>query len=353
MPEKQISLFYKEGSSDKEYHVQVVQAPSTDLFLVTFQYGRRGSTLTDGCKTPSPLPLDKAIKIYEDVVKKQMAKGYTQGASGTPYVGTSKEERTTGMIPQLLNPIDESEVESLLQDPAWGAQEKMDGKHIMVKVDDDVVASNRKGLQVGIPQTVIDGLKKRFVGELDGEMIGDIYYVFDLLRAGQLDFRNSPYSSRHDGALSHVPNDKNIKVVPLYVGERAKRDLYARLRKANKEGIVFKRLDAPSKPGRPASGGSMLKHKFYATCSCLVDKGRAGKRSIALSLKQGAGWVSVGNCTIPANQPIPKVGDIVEIRYLYAYKGGSLYQPVLIGIRDDLEPNACDLKQLKYKAEED
>ena len=93
------------------------------------------------------------------------------------------------------------------------------------------------------------------------------------------------------------------------------------------------------------------KHKFYATCSCLVDEGRSGKRSVALSLKQGAGWISVGNCTVPANQPIPKIGDIVEIRYLYAYKGGSLFQPVLLGVRDDLESNACDIKQLKYKAE--
>src|SRR5258706_6041161 len=47
------SLYYREGSSDKEYHVEVV--PANGLFLVNFAFGRRGSTLNTGCKTPSPV----------------------------------------------------------------------------------------------------------------------------------------------------------------------------------------------------------------------------------------------------------------------------------------------------------
>jgi bifunctional non-homologous end joining protein LigD len=355
---KKISLFYKEGSSDKEYHVQVVQAPGSDLYLVKFQYGRRGSTLTDGCKTPSPLPLDKAEKIFADIVKKQMAKGYTEGAEGTPYVGGDKQDRVTGMFPQLLNPIDECDVEQYLKSPSWGAQEKKDGKHIMVKAKDGVVtASNRKGLQVGIPEPVAKALTG-FVVELDGEMIGDVYHVFDCLSSYKLSLRASPYDTRHLQLDGLVGISDAIKVVPLARTEEQKRALYARLKKENKEGIVFKRLSSVYAPGRPSSGGDMLKHKFYATCSCMVVAGRDGKRSIGLALNDVKGprdiaVVNVGNCTVPANQSIPKVGDIVEIRYLYAYKGGSLYQPTLIGIRDDLDQVACDMDQLKYKAEEE
>lgn len=354
---KKISLFYKEGSSDKEYHVQVVQAPGSDLFLVKFQYGRRGSTLTDGCKTPSPLPLEKANKIFDDIVKKQMAKGYTEGAEGTPYVGGDKQDRVTGMFPQLLNPIDECEVEKYLKDPAWGAQEKKDGKHIMVKAKDGVVtASNRKGLQVGIPEPVSKSMMA-FEAELDGEMVGDVYHVFDCLSSDGKDFRASPYDTRHL-KLSGLVGMTAVKVVPLARTEEQKRALYEKLKKENKEGIVFKRLSSVYKPGRPSSGGDMLKHKFYATCSCMVVAGRDGKRSIGLALNDVKGprdisVVNVGNCTVPANQPIPKAGDIVEIRYLYAYKGGSLYQPTLIGIRDDIDEVACDMNQLKYKAEEE
>lgn len=353
---KKISLFYKEGSSDKEYHIQVAQAPSTDLYVVNFQYGRRGSTLTSGTKTPSPLPLEKAEKIYADLVRKQMSKGYTEGASGTPYVGTDKIDRRTGMFPQLLNAIEATEVEKYLKDPAWGAQEKMDGIHVMVKISGGkVVASNRKGLEIGIPEPIAKELKA-LTAELDGEMIGDNYHIFDMLKS-TFNYGDCPYQQRYNFYMQ-IPASAHVKVVPLYVTEADKRALYERLKKECKEGIVFKRLAAPYKPGRPSRGGDMLKYKFTATCSCMVIKGRDGKRSIALALNEVSGprsikVVKVGNCTVLSGQPIPKVGDIVEVRYLYAFKGGSLYQPVLIGIRDDIDEVACDINQLKYKAESD
>jgi len=348
---KQISLFFKSGSSDKEYHAQL--EPKGSGFVVNFQYGRRGSTLTAGTKTPSPVPIAKAEAIYDKLVQEKMAKGYTQGESGTPYVGTDKEERATGNTPQLLNPIEESEVEKYLADPAWGAQEKKDGKHVMIdRKEGKVVASNRKGLQIGIPETVVESLD--WDALLDGEMIGDVYHVFDLLdgkhgKSGGYKLRHADLSALHElQFIGHC-----VKLVPLAVTEKEKRDLYSRLKKEGREGIVFKKLDAPYVPGRPNSGGNMLKFKFYATASCVVGPGRAGKRSIGLLLMKGGDMVSVGNCTVPANQPVPAEDSIVEIRYLYSYPDGSLYQPVLLGVRDDIDLDACSVKQLKYKAEEE
>ena len=61
--------------------------------------------------------------------------------------------------------------------------------------------------------------------------------------------------------------------------------------------------------------------------------------------------VPVGNVTIPPNQTVPNVGEIVEVEYLYAYLGGSLYQPVYRGKRRDLDISACTTRQLKYKPE--
>jgi bifunctional non-homologous end joining protein LigD len=360
---KKISLFFKSGSSDKEYHAQL--EPKGSGFVVNFQYGRRGSTLTAGTKTTSPVPQDKAEAIYDKLVQEKMAKGYTQGESGTPYVGTDKEERATGNTPQLLNPIEEEEVEKYLKNPAWGAQEKKDGKHVMVEFDGkEVTASNRKGLKIGIPEPIalaVKGLGSDIL-LLDGESIGEVYHVFDLLRATVRDvdghdevveFKDKTYIERYnilDLLCEDLP--PAIKLVPLAVTEKEKRDLYARLKKEGREGIVFKKLDAPYVPGRPNSGGNMLKFKFYATASCVVGPGRAGKRSIGLLLMKGGDMVSVGNCTVPANQPVPAEDSIVEIRYLYSYPDGSLYQPVLLGVRDDIDLDACSVKQLKYKAEE-
>jgi bifunctional non-homologous end joining protein LigD len=73
------------------------------------------------------------------------------------------------------------------------------------------------------------------------------------------------------------------------------------------------------------------------------------KRSVSLSLFDGEHPVGVGSVTIPPNQPIPPAGEIVEVRYLYAYPGGCLYQPVFLGVRDDIAAEFCTLNQLKFK----
>ena len=64
------------------------------------------------------------------------------------------------------------------------------------------------------------------------------------------------------------------------------------------------------------------------------------------------GGKSVGNVTIPPNHDIPEIGQVVEIRYLYVMRvGGSLYQPVYLGIRDDVGIADCTVEQqgIKYR----
>jgi bifunctional non-homologous end joining protein LigD len=85
----------------------------------------------------------------------------------------------------------------------------------------------------------------------------------------------------------------------------------------------------------------------------------SGKRSVKIGLLegrrsdviQGKKMIPVGNVTIPPNYDVPATGDIVEVEYLYAYKGGSIYQPVYRGKRTDLDINACRIGQLKFKPE--
>jgi bifunctional non-homologous end joining protein LigD len=122
------------------------------------------------------------------------------------------------------------------------------------------------------------------------------------------------------------------------------------LKQRNKEGIVFKQLNAPYTPGRPNSGGAQLKHKFCATLSAVVAKVN-DKRSVEVRLLDEEGWQPAGNVTIPANQEVPSVGQVVEIRYLYAFKeSGCLFQPVYLGKRSDVAQMECVTKQLKFKA---
>jgi len=92
---------------------------------VNFAYGRRGSTLNTGTKTTVPVNYEDARRIFDKLVKEKMAKGYTPGADGTPYQHADKQP--SGILPQLLNPIEEAEVVALLSDDNYCAQEKLDG----------------------------------------------------------------------------------------------------------------------------------------------------------------------------------------------------------------------------------
>jgi bifunctional non-homologous end joining protein LigD len=125
--------------------------------------------------------------------------------------------------------------------------------------------------------------------------------------------------------------------------------MFRRLQSEQREGVVLKRLNAPYVPGRPASGGPALKHKFYTTLSAVVAKVNQ-QRSVELRLLNCQGWVLVGNVTVPPNHPVPPVGAVVDIRYLYAFReSNSLYQPIYLGRRTDIEQHECITAQLKFK----
>lgn len=347
------TLYYREGTSDKVYQVSLESSPSG--WLVNFAYGRRGSTLKTGTKTPRPLPFEEASKIYAKLVREKTAKGYSPGEAGTPYQMTEKEAQATDTFPQLLNAIDKEEADRLIEDSAWWAQEKFDGKRILIRKDDEgVVGINRKGLTTALPRPIekhAQDLKGDWI--IDGEAVGDTYFVFDILERGDRSFLDLPYSDRLEqlSRLLKTHPSGSILLAETAYSSGDKKSLRDRLVAQRKEGVVFKLSTASYKPGRPASGGDQLKLKFTATASCIVTKVNE-KRSVALALLDEAGQrVDVGNVTIPVNQPIPAADSVVEVRYLYAYRAGSLYQPIFLGVRDDIDTGACVIGQLKYKAE--
>jgi len=350
---ERITLYYSEGSSDKVYQAAI--EPKDGGFVVNFAFGRRGSTLQTGTKTAQPVDYAAARKIYDKLVKEKTDKGYTPGESGTPYQDTANEQRATGILPQLLNRIDEVEAEKLLADSDWWAQEKLDGKRVLIRrTVGQIIGINRKGLVIALPEPVV--AQARELGSqqwlIDGEAIGDAFIAFDLLEAACVDLRPQAYSTRLNALYDMLPpNGKtSIRTLGTAIGTKHKKALLKELRERNAEGIVLKRHDAPYTTGRPASGGTALKHKFYATASCIVAGINSGKRSVAIELCDNDTRVAVGNVTIPAGRALPSAGEVIEVRYLYAYPGGSLFQPVFLNRRDDLAAAECKLAQLKFRA---
>jgi bifunctional non-homologous end joining protein LigD len=353
MSKQSTTLFYRQGSSDKVYQLQL--EPKGALWVVNFQYGRRGSSLKAGTKTQEPVPLDKAQKIYNKIYNEKTGEGYTEGADGTAYAGTEKAGQVSGVLPQLLNEIDDATLELLLNNTTHCAQEKHDGKRTMVKRGETAEGVNKKGLLIPLCEPIkeaAEAVAPKFIA--DGEGIGDVLYAFDLLENEQ-DLRGKPYIERYQALSELLENNKSkaIRLVETAWTPKEKRALFEKLKKNKREGIVFKEINSTYQHGRPDSGGTQLKYKFYATASVYVVRINS-KRSVGIAVfpntKDLTRPVEVGNVTIPANQPIPTVGSVIETRYLYAYEGGSLFQPTCLGIRSDVDPEECLIRQLKYKS---
>jgi len=341
-------LYFRNGSSDKEYRVWI--EAKDDGWVVNFAYGRRGASLSTGTKTSTPVEYAAALKVFDKLVSEKTSKGYSPGAAGTPYQHTDKAKQVSGLLPQLLTVIDDREVSSLIDNPAWCLQEKYDGRRMMLrKVGEVVEAINKLGLIVGLSAPIAEAalaVPGDFV--FDGEVIGDRYFIFDLLSHDGTVLTGKPYRDRYSELISLLGSGGGSLIVAQCWTTGDKAVELAALRERNAEGAVFKHLDAAYTSGRPASGGTQRKLKFVATLSAVVEKVNA-KRSVSVSLLDGDEWKPMGNVTVPANQTVPMPGEVVEIRYLYAIPGGSLFQPTLLGVRDDILAAECVVGQLKYK----
>lgn len=347
---EKITLYFKRGSSDKVYQASI--EPQGGKYVVNFAYGRRGTTLQTGTKTSTPVVYEQAKAIYDKLVKEKTSKGYTPGEDGIPYQHTDKEH--TGIHCQLLNPIEEVDLPRFIRDPAWWMQEKHDGRRLLIQKHDDIITGiNKLGLAVAVPTTIEEAamvFDQEFI--IDGEAIGDVLHVFDLLSIDGELVTGQPYTDRYRHLMNLLASGQQqfIKLVETSFMPQQKREKLEMLKTQGKEGVVFKHLSAPYTPGRPASGGTHFKFKFCESASFIVGKVNA-KRSVSLKLFDGTDLVSVGNVTIPANKQVPRPNDVVEIRYLYAFRGGSIFQPVFLGTRDDVKAEECSVDQLKYKAE--
>ncbi len=303
----------------------------------------------------SPVPYDQAKRVYDRLISEKTAKGYTPGEDGTPFQHTDREQQVTGILPQLLNAIGDDQVPRYVKDPDFVSQEKFDGKRILIRKEGAAIDGiNRRGLMCGIPSVLINEVREipgDFV--IDGESIGEVFWAFDILCLHGSDIRSQPYRDRLFALNQIISGELGfLKLADTAATTEEKLALLERMRSENREGVVFKRLDAPYTPGRPNFGGTQFKYKLYATASFIVGKPNE-KRSVMLNLLRGKSLVPAGSVTIPPNHQVPRAGDVVEVRYLYAFReSGVIYQPVYLGPRTDIDPANCPVDQLKYKADE-
>ena len=362
MSNEKISLSFTEGASDKVYQAELKEVDGG--FNVTFQYGRRGKPLQSGTKTKTPVPYQDAKKIYDKLVKSKTSKGYVPEASAIEYSETEKVGESTDFKPQLLNSITHQNLEEVFKAfPKVFMQVKHDGERRGANItSSEIIASNRKGLRVGLQKPIQDALEKLkeegFIDtELDSEDMGDHLVVFDVLKFKGEDTKKYPLVDRVTyldqlGEKIKLKNlDEPIKIDYPTIAEslESMKTFIESAKSNNEEGVVFKNGDGTYNEGRPNSGGNALKLKFIESATFRVSEISEGKRSVSIEINDKGDWKSVGKCTIPVNQDIPNPGELVEVDYLYAIKDGALFQPIYKGKRTDLDETAAVISQLKYK----
>lgn len=363
---KETALSFKEGSSDKVYYVSLERVEN-DKCVVNFAFGRRGNALQTGTKTNEPVDFTTANRIFDKLVQEKMNKGYKgsiisviEKSEPSKVIPVIKTEEVAVSKCVLLNAIKEEQAHNLINDNDWMIQEKMDGVRYMLEFEGLPFGSNFKGYnRKGKEVPVSEEIKTLFESFedlppncfFDGELIGETFYVFDILSM-DVDLREESFERRYSLLAEffrlYFNKKECIKLVKAY-GKKEEKEKLFNDSKA-KEGVVFKRKSASYHVGRPASGGDYLKFKFCDSCTCIVSS-VSNKRSVGISLMKDGNLVSVGNVTIPVNYEIPTIGKHIEVKYLYAFAGGSLIQPVYLGERDDVEVDNID--SIKYKDTED
>ena len=350
-------LFIQGGGRDAEYRLQLHERDGG--WVVDFAYGRRGSLLRPGCKTPKPTDYTTARKVYDKVYTEKAGEGYRPGddesSSANSYQPAATDKEASGILPQLLHPIDsEAEALALCEDDRFLAEKKIDGIHLLVEKKGDTLRGiNKLGFYRPLPAEIVkalSGFSTSFL--IDGEAVGVKYVAHDLLNVGSLDLRGRTAQARWE--LLKGTAGKKVKgysVIDAALDSTAKRALYEEVKrgylKGTEEGIVFKRKNAPYEYGD--RGLSYLKFPFVSKASCIVLRQNT-QRSVAVGLLDEVGSLhDMGNVTIPVNYGVPTVGAIVEVRYKHILLGGKLYQPVYLGERDDVARAECRDNQLHYK----
>lgn len=379
-PEK-VTLYFKQGSSDKVYQAQLIaqqdMLKDEVRWTVRAAYGRRGSTMRHISKLQGGTThYTEAKAVYDKLVQSKLRKGYIPGPGGTPFNQHAKyakvfdavnRPKPTGWIPQLLNQITFQEAAGIYRGNEGNVflQTKWDGERRGVICKGDVIAANRKGLEVTLEPTIkaaIDTLcaHTSFLLTLDTEDMGDYLVIFDILKLGREDLTSHTFLQR-TGYLKKINEALSAMDTPfLMVDTPYLPKSYVEFceyiedaKERNEEGVVIRVGSTKYLPGKPNTGGGLYKLKFKESATCRVEFIHPTKSSVGLELFDEAKqqWVSVGNTTIYPNSTFPSADDIIEVEYLYAYPGGSLYQPVFKGPRPDIDEDAAVLSQLKYKKE--
>jgi ATP-dependent DNA ligase/DNA-binding HxlR family transcriptional regulator len=241
-----------------------------------------------------------------------------------------------------------------LLDPTFVVQQKVDGDRVLVTVDDGaVMVLNKEGQRRTNPTP--KALVREFGSipqgrwAFDGELLDGELWLFDLPVAGDAVTPAHPYGFRLEileRVFSHWRPRPVVRLLPTARTTWAKERLVDQVLSGGGEGVILRGVDAPYLPGKRSR--RMLKAKHTKTIDCIVTGVRVGGHdNCHVSVFDNGSLVEVGSCAM-LGKPAVAIGDVVEVRYLYADTGRRLVQTAFLRKRDDKSPLDCTIDQLEF-----
>jgi bifunctional non-homologous end joining protein LigD len=243
-----------------------------------------------------------------------------------------------------------------LCDPYWVMQKKYDGERFPVELSrKGVMGFNRKGQVRALSAEVEKELKGLLVLPdfsddrvtiFDGELMGDVYVIYDILKLRDNDVTKMPFVERFGLIEELLGSCSKLHLLASTAWTTLeKQELFTEAYASSWEGVMFRGVHSTYEGCRSSN---LRKYKLWATATCRVLTVNAA-RSVQVALRDDLdNELFAGNVTIAVNQDIPEPDSLIEVRYLYALDGGSLYQPNFIRLRTDIDE--ADLRSSLRKA---
>lgn len=250
----------------------------------------------------------------------------------------------------------------------WMMQEKLDGhRHIAdITVDDkgtNAINYSRSGARVSVSTRYHNLGPGRYI--LDGELIGATHHLFDLIGAWgpkgeELISPHFSFSTRYEALKLLFErcrwSDEGIALIPTLSRPIEKIARFDALQSLGAEGVVFRKMVSPYVEGKTAVQFG-FKLKFTKTVDVIIVN-RDGERDAGFMalwdpnppLGRSEHRVVIGRVSLYGKKGI-EIGDVVEVRYLYASHPQSPYtvkliQPRVLRRRLDKAPQECTHDQL-------
>ena len=284
---------------------------------------------------------------------------------------------------------DDRELQDLLTDPHYYAQEKLDGMRAIVHVTKGGlrifsrsagVADPTKPLEKtaslphlaslefpGFEGTILD-CEILAKGQTSAQLSGNVHrkngengtlklWVFDILSFGGMDLSTAPLAQRLEYLDRIRPKFEGdlVHFLPWLMSSTAKRVLYDDILSLGGEGVMLKHRDGLYEEGaRPA--GNWYKMKKQATFDCVVMGFTPGQGRYAggvgavvfgqyvngmlVELGQASGMTD-GIRKDMGDFPNQYTGKVVEIKGQERLRSGAIRHPQFKGMRPDKSPKSC------------